>query len=167
MTVSPRLPRPRATASTRAEKLFRRKMSPYRPPKEVCSPNDLTLSLTRAFFARPADDQRVQRHGDATPFSDIGFPAEVIVIFGQDVGEARREVSRGMVRRLGRSLIRFSARPILGYANYRMPISGLYLCGSDAHPGGGVTGAPGHNAAQAVIADLMKKMSAVIELAWG
>jgi phytoene dehydrogenase-like protein len=51
----------------------------------------------------------------------------------------------------------FSARPMLGYADYRMPIPGLYLCGSGAHPGGGVTGAPGHNAAQAVIADLLKK----------
>jgi phytoene dehydrogenase-like protein len=50
----------------------------------------------------------------------------------------------------------FSARPMLGYADYRMPIPGLYLCGSGAHPGGGVTGAPGHNAAQAVIADLVK-----------
>jgi phytoene dehydrogenase-like protein len=49
----------------------------------------------------------------------------------------------------------FSARPMLGYANYRMPVPGLYLCGSGAHPGGGVTGAPGHNAAQAVIADLL------------
>jgi len=51
----------------------------------------------------------------------------------------------------------FSARPMLGYADYRMPIPGLYLCGSGAHPGGGVTGAPGHNAAQAVIADLLRK----------
>ena len=50
----------------------------------------------------------------------------------------------------------FSARPMLGYADYRMPIPGLYLCGSGAHPGGGVTGAPGHNAAQAVIADLVQ-----------
>jgi phytoene dehydrogenase-like protein len=50
----------------------------------------------------------------------------------------------------------FSARPMLGYAHYRMPIPGLYLCGSGAHPGGGVTGAPGHNAARAVIADLCK-----------
>jgi phytoene dehydrogenase-like protein len=48
----------------------------------------------------------------------------------------------------------FSTRPMLGYANYRMPVPGIYLCGSGAHPGGGVTGAPGHNAAQAVIADL-------------
>ena len=51
----------------------------------------------------------------------------------------------------------FSARPMLGFADYRMPLPGLYLCGSGAHPGGGVTGAPGHNAAQAVIADLLRK----------
>jgi phytoene dehydrogenase-like protein len=48
----------------------------------------------------------------------------------------------------------FSARPVLGHADYRMPVPGLYLCGSGAHPGGGVTGAPGHNAARAILADL-------------
>ena len=47
----------------------------------------------------------------------------------------------------------FSARPMIGAADYRMPLPGLYLCGSGAHPGGGVTGAPGHNAAHAVLAD--------------
>jgi phytoene dehydrogenase-like protein len=47
----------------------------------------------------------------------------------------------------------FSARPMIGAANYRLPLQGLYLCGSGAHPGGGVTGAPGHNAARAVLAD--------------
>jgi len=47
----------------------------------------------------------------------------------------------------------FSARPMIGAADYRMPLAGLYLCGSGAHPGGGVTGAPGHNAARAVLAD--------------
>ncbi len=47
----------------------------------------------------------------------------------------------------------FSARPMIGFADYRMPLAGLYLCGSGAHPGGGVTGAPGHNAAMAVLAD--------------
>jgi phytoene dehydrogenase-like protein len=50
----------------------------------------------------------------------------------------------------------FSARPVLGHADYRMPVPGLYLCGSGAHPGGGVTGAPGHNAARAVIRDLRR-----------
>ena len=48
----------------------------------------------------------------------------------------------------------FFARPALGYAAYRGPVEGLYHCGSGAHPGGGVTGAPGHNAARAILKDL-------------
>ncbi|MGL4394947.1 MAG: phytoene desaturase family protein [Hyphomicrobium sp.] len=48
----------------------------------------------------------------------------------------------------------FSARPVLGAANYRLPIAGLYLCGSGAHPGGGVTGVPGMNAAREMAKDL-------------
>lgn len=47
----------------------------------------------------------------------------------------------------------FSARPVLGHGDYRGPINGLYMCGSGAHPGGGVTGAPGHNAAREIIRD--------------
>jgi phytoene dehydrogenase-like protein len=45
----------------------------------------------------------------------------------------------------------FSARPVLGAGDYQMPLAGLYLCGSGTHPGGGVTGAPGHNAARKVL----------------
>ena len=48
----------------------------------------------------------------------------------------------------------FSARPMVGQAGYRGALPGLYLCGSGTHPGGGVTGAPGHNAAQVVLRDL-------------
>lgn len=48
----------------------------------------------------------------------------------------------------------WSARPVLGHANYRAPIRGLYLCGSGTHPGGGVTGLPGHNAAREILRDL-------------
>ncbi|MCB1685161.1 MAG: NAD(P)/FAD-dependent oxidoreductase [Pseudomonadales bacterium] len=48
----------------------------------------------------------------------------------------------------------FSARPVLGHGDYRSPVAGLYLCGSGTHPGGGVTGAPGHNAAREIIRDL-------------
>src|SRR5262252_4717051 len=48
----------------------------------------------------------------------------------------------------------FWARPLLGHADYRSPVAGLYHCGSGAHPGGGVTGAPGHNAAHAILTDL-------------
>jgi phytoene dehydrogenase-like protein len=50
----------------------------------------------------------------------------------------------------------FSARPVLGYADYRMPVPGLYLCGSGAHPGGGVTGLPGRNAAREIVRDLRR-----------
>jgi phytoene dehydrogenase-like protein len=47
----------------------------------------------------------------------------------------------------------FSARPMLGHADYRGPLKGLYHCGAGAHPGGGVTGAPGHNAARVILGD--------------
>jgi phytoene dehydrogenase-like protein len=50
----------------------------------------------------------------------------------------------------------FSARPVLGYADHRMPVPNLYLCGSGAHPGGGVTGLPGRNAALEIIRDFKR-----------
>jgi len=50
----------------------------------------------------------------------------------------------------------FFNRPVSGWSQYRTPIAGLYLCGAGAHPGGGVTGAPGHNSAQQVLRDLKK-----------
>ena len=51
-------------------------------------------------------------------------------------------------------------RPVRGYADYRTPIRGLYLCGAGTHPGGEVTGAPGHNAARAILADLLRDVAA-------
>ena len=50
----------------------------------------------------------------------------------------------------------FSARPMLGHGDYRGPLHGLYMCGSGTHPGGGVTGAPGHNSAREIIADFRR-----------
>ncbi len=47
----------------------------------------------------------------------------------------------------------WAARPLLGYGSYRTPVAGLYLCGSGSHPGGGVTGLPGHNAAREMLRD--------------
>jgi phytoene dehydrogenase-like protein len=47
----------------------------------------------------------------------------------------------------------WAARPMLGYGDYRTPLKNLYLCGSGAHPGGGVTGIPGHNAAREIVRD--------------
>lgn len=54
----------------------------------------------------------------------------------------------------------FGNRPLPEVSDYRTPIGGLYLCGAGTHPGGGVTGAPGHNAAKTVIADLDGKAPA-------
>jgi phytoene dehydrogenase-like protein len=51
----------------------------------------------------------------------------------------------------------YSARPMLGYADYRGPLAGLYMCGAGTHPGGGVTGAPGHNAAREILRDLRRR----------
>jgi phytoene dehydrogenase-like protein len=48
-------------------------------------------------------------------------------------------------------------RPVPGWSQYRTPIGGLYLCGAGAHPGGGVTGAPGYNAAHQVLRDLKRR----------
>jgi phytoene dehydrogenase-like protein len=50
----------------------------------------------------------------------------------------------------------FSARPMLGYGNYRGPLRGLYMCGAGTHPGGGVSGAPGHNAAREIVSDFRR-----------
>jgi len=47
----------------------------------------------------------------------------------------------------------FVLRPVPGWSRYRTPVEGLYLCGSGAHPGGGITGAPGYNAAREILKD--------------
>jgi phytoene dehydrogenase-like protein len=51
----------------------------------------------------------------------------------------------------------FAFRPLIGWARYRTPIEGLYLCGAGTHPGGGVTGTPGANAAREIIKDIKRK----------
>jgi len=48
----------------------------------------------------------------------------------------------------------FLARPLLGWARYRAPVAGLYMCGAGTHPGGGVTGGPAVNAAREILKDL-------------
>jgi phytoene dehydrogenase-like protein len=53
----------------------------------------------------------------------------------------------------------FSARPVLGHGNYRGPLKGLYMCGAGTHPGGGVTGIPGHNAAREILRDARRRRS--------
>jgi phytoene dehydrogenase-like protein len=58
----------------------------------------------------------------------------------------------------------WAARPMLGHGDYRSPVAGLYMCGSGTHPGGGVTGMPGHNAAREILRDASRLTA--IRLAW-
>jgi phytoene dehydrogenase-like protein len=51
----------------------------------------------------------------------------------------------------------YSARPVLGHGNYRGPMKGLYMCGAGTHPGGGVSGIPGHNAAREILRDVRRR----------
>jgi phytoene dehydrogenase-like protein len=51
----------------------------------------------------------------------------------------------------------FAFRPVIGWARYRTPVAALYLCGAGTHPGGGVTGTPGMNAAREIIKDIKRK----------
>ena len=54
----------------------------------------------------------------------------------------------------------FTMRPILGWAQYRTPIEDLFLCGAGTHPGGGITGAPGRNAAREIVKALKTRRAA-------
>jgi phytoene dehydrogenase-like protein len=67
----------------------------------------------------------------------------------QRFGLARGDIFHGA---LGLDQL-WAARPVLGHGDYRTPVQGLYLCGSGSHPGGGVTGVPGHNAAREILRD--------------
>lgn len=68
----------------------------------------------------------------------------------RDFGLVRGDIMHG---KLGLDQI-YAMRPTSGAADYRMPVKNLYLCGSGAHPGGGVSGCPGHNAAREILRDL-------------
>jgi phytoene dehydrogenase-like protein len=76
--------------------------------------------------------------------------------------EARVGLTDGNIRHLDIVPAQlFARRPLPGWARYRTPLPGLYLCGAGTHPGGEVTGAPGHNAARAILEDLRRDGRAV------
>jgi phytoene dehydrogenase-like protein len=71
--------------------------------------------------------------------------------------ERRIGLTDGNIRHLDIIPSQFLAdRPLPGWAQYRTPIRSLYLCGAGTHPGGEVTGAPGHNAAHAILSDVLR-----------
>ena len=68
--------------------------------------------------------------------------------------ERRVALTDGNIRHLDIIASQYLAqRPLAGWAHYRTPITNLYLCGTGTHPGGEVTGAPGHNAAAVILSD--------------
>jgi phytoene dehydrogenase-like protein len=119
-------------------------------------------SLFCQHFAPEADwsarkSEAVQRIFDVVESHAPGFRASVIAHSALSPADLEREfgLTGGDIFHGQLSLDQlWSARPVLGHADYRTPLPGLYLCGSGAHPGGGVTGAPGHNCAREVLRDL-------------
>ncbi len=98
----------------------------------------------------------VERYAPGFKASVVGRQIKSPLDLERDFGLMGGDIFHGA---LGLDQI-YSARPALGYANYRSPISGLYQCGSGTHPGGGVTGAPGHNAAVEILKDLKRRRAA-------
>jgi phytoene dehydrogenase-like protein len=104
--------------------------------------------------------EAVQRIFDVVESHAPGFRASVIGHSALSPADLEREfgLTGGDIFHGQLSLDQiWSARPVLGHADYRTPLPGLYLCGSGAHPGGGVTGAPGHNCAREVLRDFGKR----------
>jgi phytoene dehydrogenase-like protein len=123
-------------------------------------------SLFCQHFAPDADwatrkDEAVQRIFDVVESHAPGFRASLLGHSALSPADLEREFGLigGDIFHGALSLDQlWSARPMLGYADYRTPVESLYLCGSGAHPGGGVTGAPGHNCAREILRDLGKRM---------
>ncbi len=113
------------------------------PPGEAAWTGDLRDVLAQKVFR--LIDEAAPGFSDSVLHHEVLAPPDVARIFGLRGGN----IFQGAMS-LDRLLY---ARPVAGYARYRTPVEGLYLCGSAAHPGGGVMGACGRNAAREVIAD--------------
>jgi phytoene dehydrogenase-like protein len=104
--------------------------------------------------------EAVERILDVVETYAPGFRASVVAHSALSPADLEREfgLTGGDIMHGALSLDQlWSARPLLGYAAYRGPVEGLYLCGAGAHPGGGVTGAPGHNCAREVLRDFGRR----------
>ncbi|HEX7053966.1 MAG TPA: NAD(P)/FAD-dependent oxidoreductase [Burkholderiales bacterium] len=106
-------------------------------------------------------DEAVRRIFDVVESHAPGFRASVLGYSALSPADLEREFGLvgGDIFHGALSLDQlWWARPLLGYADYRGPLKGLYLCGSGAHPGGGVTGAPGRNCAREVLRDFGRRL---------
>ena len=130
--------------------LFVQYVRPALPP-----PRSWQQPAEKAAFARHVIDvvsRYAPNFGSAVLASQVLSPWDLETRFGLCDGDIfHGQLHPGQL---------FSLRPVLGSADYRLPVPGLYLCGSGAHPGGGVTGVPGHNAAREILADLRRSRTA-------
>ncbi len=132
----------------------------------LAPPGAHVASLFCQHFAPQADwlarkGEAVRRIFDVIESHAPGFKASVLGYSALSPADLEREFGLvgGDIFHGALSLDQlWSARPLLGDADYRGPLKGLYLCGSGAHPGGGVTGAPGRNCAREVLRDFGKRL---------
>lgn len=162
----------RAYLDARAEGIARRPIVEMLIPStvdETLAPKGAHVaSLFCQHFAPETDwaarkDEAIERIFDVVESFAPGFRASVIALSALSPADLEREfgLTGGDIFHgaLAPDQL-WTARPLLGYADYRTPVPGLYLCGAGAHPGGGVTGAPGHNCAREVLRDLGRRMPA-------
>lgn len=93
--------------------------------------------------------ERIGRYAPNVPSSVVARRVFTPIDLEQTFGISEGNIFHGDIN-MGQL---FFMRPLPGWSQYRTPINGLYLCGSGTHPGGGVTGAPGYNAAQRILQD--------------
>ena len=109
---------------------------------------------------RARSDEAVMRIFDVVEAHAPGFRDSVIAHSALSPADLEREfgLTGGDIFHGALTLEQlWAARPLLGYADYRAPLTGLYLCGAGAHPGGGVTGAPGYNCAREMLRDFRRR----------
>ncbi|KAH7520037.1 hypothetical protein FEM48_Zijuj08G0101200 [Ziziphus jujuba var. spinosa] len=121
--------------------------TPYKP-----SDGDWTDSVYRESFAQRCFSL-IDEYAPGFSSSVIGYDMLTPPDLEREIGLTGGNIFHGA---MGLDSL-FLMRPVKGWSNYRTPLPGLYLCGSGAHPGGGVMGAPGRNAAKVVLQDVKKQ----------
>ncbi|XP_045831934.1 pyridine nucleotide-disulfide oxidoreductase domain-containing protein 2 [Trifolium pratense] len=120
--------------------------TPYKPSDGDWQDHDYRESFAQKCFAL------IDEYAPGFSTSVIGYDMLTPPDLEREIGLTGGNIFHGA---MGLDSL-FLMRPVKGWSNYKTPLKGLYLCGSGAHPGGGVMGAPGRNAANLVLQDVKK-----------